>query len=128
MHLIERVFAEGAADIVGTVSNPISKATGGYGSMSEGLIPFFSNVLRLVFAVAGIYAFINLILAGYGYMSAGGDAKAVSKAWDKIWQTLLGLAIIAGSFVIAALFGYLIFGDAMFMLKPTIYGPGGVTK
>lgn len=125
MLFIEKVFAEGATDIIGKVANPITPK---YGGLETGLIPFFSNVLRLIFAVAGIYAFVNLILAGYGYMSAGGDSKAVSKAWDKIWQTLLGLAIIAGSFVIAALFGYLIFGDPMFMLKPTIYGPGGITK
>lgn len=118
MHIIERILAAGPADIVGTVDNPIK-----YGGVQTGLIPFFSNVLRLVFAVAGIYAFINLILAGYGYMSAGGDAKAVSKAWDRIWQTLIGLAIIAGSFVIAALIGYLFFGDPMFMLQPSIYGP-----
>ena len=125
MHFIEKVFAQDAADIIGTVTNPITPK---YGGLETGLIPFFSNVLRLIFAVAGVYAFINLILAGYGYMSAGGDSKAVSKAWDKIWQTLIGLAIIAGSFVIAALFGYLIFGDAMFMLRPTIYGPGDITK
>jgi len=124
MLFIEQIYADSAADFIGTVSNPVTA----YGGYDTGLIPFFSNILRLIFAVAGIYAFINLILAGYGYMSAGGDSKAVSKAWDKIWQTLIGLAIIAGSFVIAALFGYLIFGDPMFMLKPTIYGPGGITK
>lgn len=120
MHIIERIFAEsdGAASIIGTVENPIK-----YGDVQVGMMPFFSNVLRFVFAIAGIYAFINLILAGYAYMSAGGDSKALSKAWDKIWQTLLGLAIIAGSFVITAVVSYLFFGDAMYILNPAIYGP-----
>ena len=119
MLFIEQVFAEGAADIIGTINNPLPYA----GVKEGGLIVFFSNILRFVFVVAGAYALINLILAGFAYMTAGGDAKAVSKAWDKIWQTLLGLAIIAGSFVIAAIIGFILFKDPMFMLNPTIYGP-----
>lgn len=107
------------SNFVGTVQNPLP-----YTSVANGgLTLFLTNILRFVFVIAGIYAFINLILAGFGYMSAGGDSKAMSKAWDKIWQTLLGLAIIAGSFVIAAVIGYIIFNDPMFMLKLTVYGP-----
>jgi hypothetical protein len=104
---------------VGTVANPLP-----YASVENGgLTMFFTNVLRLVFVIAGIYAFINLILAGFAYMSAGGDSKAMAKAWDKIWQTLLGLAIIAGSFVIAAVVGFILFNDPMFLMKFTVYGP-----
>jgi hypothetical protein len=56
-------------------------------------------------------------------MNAGGDSKAVGKAWDKIWQSLLGLVIIVGSFAVASIFGQLIFGRADFILNPQIYGP-----
>lgn len=105
--------------IVGKIENPLPK----YGGVTTGLTALLSNILRLVFIVAGIYAFINLIIAGFAYMTAGGDAKQLTQAWSRIWQTLLGLAIVAGSFVLAALAGYILFGDAMFMLKPAIYGP-----
>ncbi len=95
-----------------------------YGVLEKfGLIKFFNNVLRLLIAVAGLYAFLNFIIAGYQFMSAGGDPKAVQNAWAKIWQSLLGLLIIVGSFVLAAIFGYLLFGDATAILKPKIYGP-----
>jgi len=116
--ILEKIFAE---DIVGTITNPLNKYGGVEGG---GLTAFLSNILRLVFVVAGVYALINLIIAGFSYMTAGGDAKKLTQAWDRIWQTLLGLAIIAGSFVLAAIFGYILFGDPMFMLKPAIYGPG----
>ena len=53
-------------------------------------------------------------------MSAGEDAKKVAGAWAKIWQSLLGLAIAAGSFVLAAIFGQLIFGQWDFILNPQI--------
>lgn len=118
MRLISKVFAAASPEIVGTVTNPLA-----YGNVTQGLIPFFTNLIRLMFVGAGIYAFLNFIIAGFQYMSAGGDAKSLTAAWARIWQSLLGLVIIVGSFALAALFGYLIFGDAGFILKPVIYGP-----
>ena len=56
-------------------------------------------------------------------MSAGDDSKKVAGAWAKIWQTLLGLAVSAGAFVLAGIFGQLIFNDPMFLLRPTIPEP-----
>jgi nucleoside recognition membrane protein YjiH len=113
-----------AADIVGKVENPLPEAYRGItAAQGGGLILFLTNILRLVFVVAGLFAFINLILAGFQFMGAGGDAKAVEKAWAKIWQSLLGLILVAGSFALAALFGYLLFGDAGFILNPQIWGP-----
>jgi len=82
------------------------------------------NLLNLVFksmiVIAGVYALFNLIFAGYAFMSAGEDAKKVAGAWAKIWQSMLGLAIAAGAFVLAAIFGQLIFGDPTFILSPKI--------
>jgi len=82
------------------------------------------QLLQLVFWLlivgAGIYALFNLLTAGYAFMSAGDDSKKVAGAWAKIWQTLLGLAFTAGAFVLAAIFGQLLFGDAKFLLNPTI--------
>ncbi len=121
MTLISKVFAQGtgANSIIGTVKNPLSY--GGVGG--GGLVLFVSNILRVFFVVAGIVAFMNFIIAGFKYMTAAGDSKALQEAWDRIWQSLLGLILIIGSFALAALFGYIIFGDAGFILNPKIYGP-----
>ena len=69
---------------------------------------------------AGIYALFNFIMAGYAFMSAGDDPKKVAGAWSKISQTALGLAFAAGAFVLAAIFGQLIFGQWDFIIRPTI--------
>ncbi len=112
-----------AAPIVGDIEPPafIKQYDSQYGS---GLIILLNNILNLMIAVAGIFALVNFILAGYGFISAGGDAQQVEKSWNKIWQSLLGLVIVAGSFTIAAVFGKIIFGDFGAIINPQIEGPG----
>jgi hydrogenase-4 membrane subunit HyfE len=108
-------------NVVGTIKNPLTK----WGTVNSqmGIVLFFTNVIRLVFVAAGIYALVNFIIAGYQYMSAGGDSKQLTAAWARIWQTLLGLIIIVSSFALAGIIGFLFFGDATYILKPVIYGP-----
>lgn len=110
------------AGFFGTVEPP--EAIKKYGvDINAGPIKFANNVLKLIIVGAGIFTFFNIIIAGYGFLSAGGDTKKVEQAWNKIWQSLLGLAFVAGSFVLAAIFGWLIFRDPRAILSPQIYGP-----
>lgn len=107
-------------------SNPFGQITApaalsAYGSSAAGAIGgLIERVLQLLIVGAGIYALFNFVLAGYDFLSAGEDVKKVAGAWAKIWQTALGLAFVAGSFVLAAIFGQLIFNDATFILHPRI--------
>jgi hypothetical protein len=77
--------------------------------------------IRLLIAIAGVYAIINFILAGYGFMGAGGDPKRVADAWAKIWQTLLGLIVVFGTIVIGRIVSQIIFKDPNAIFNPTIY-------
>lgn len=112
-------------DIIGKITPPepfVTKYSGAFGEPG-GLIKFFNNIVRLLIVIGGLWAFLNLILAGYGFLGAGEDPKKMEAAWQKIWQSMLGLGIILGSFVLAAIFGFLLFGDPTAILKPKIYGP-----
>ena len=98
--------------IIGQITPPDVFNPDQYGPVGQaggGLIGFLNNIIRLLIAVGGIWAFINLILAGYGFLGAGDDPKKMTAAWSKIWQSMLGLFFILGSFVLAAIFGYLLF-------------------
>ncbi len=103
----------------GTIAPPLP----GYDTGITGLTTFLTNILRVVFLAAGIWAFINFILACYTFLSASGDPKKIASAWEKIWFTVIGLVIIVSSFVLAGIVGFLVFGDPLFILKPKIYGP-----
>jgi hypothetical protein len=85
-----------------------------------GLGNFLNLAMKLMIIGAAVFALFNLILAGYAFMSAGEDPKKMAGAWAKIWQTMLGLLFAAGSFLLAAIFGKLIFGDWNAILNPSI--------
>ena len=107
---------------IGKIENPIKTGTIS-DAPGAGLIALLNNVLRLIFVVAGIYSLVQIVLAGFGFISAGADPKAIEKSWNTIWQSMLGLVIIVGSLALAALLGLLLFGDAGAILNPKIYGP-----
>lgn len=85
-----------------------------------GIMTLFNSVLRIVFVVAGIWAFFNFIIAGLGFMNAAGDPKKVTQAWEKIWKSFMGILIIVCSFLFAAIIGLLFFKDPMAILQPTL--------
>lgn len=108
-----------------TDSNPFGTITPAQSAFSSSTPEAaIANIIQLVIWIliigAGIYALFNLILAGYSFMSAGDDSKKVAGAWAMISQTMLGLALSAGAFVLAAIFGQLIFGQWDFILNPVI--------
>lgn len=95
----------------------------GVDKFPSGPAPFITIILRTLIIVAGVYALFNIVLAGYAFLSASGDPKSIAAAWARIWQSILGVAITAGAFVIVALIGLLFFGDAFIFLTPNIYTP-----
>jgi thiamine transporter ThiT len=108
------------SNIFGTIALPpgISK-----GVEQGGLVGLLTAVLRLMVVVAGIYALFNFVIAGYQFMNAGGDSKAVASAWARIWQSMIGIVIVASAFLFAALIGKIFFGSAEAILNPRLYKP-----
>ncbi len=105
--------------IFGTIPQPLE--LGNFGTdVGGGLGNFLTLIFRVMIVGGGIYALLNIILAGYAFLSAGDDPKKMEGAWAKIYQSLIGLSFIAGSFVLAAIFGQIIFGNWNFIINPEI--------
>lgn len=87
-------------------------------------IPLLLNVIiKSLILIAGVYAVFNLVLAGYWYMSAAGDSKRMAEANAKIWQTVIGVIVAAGSVMLAGLIGQIVFKDPSAILKVKIFTP-----
>ncbi|MDQ5950948.1 MAG: hypothetical protein QG639_225 [Patescibacteria group bacterium] len=95
---------------------------GNAGTQNIGIILFISNLLKVFAIIAGIWAMFNLIMGGYVFITSAGDAGATEKVRTSITMTVIGLAIIAGGYIIAALVGALMFGDPNFILQPQLQG------
>lgn len=115
--------------IFGEIRNPYD-STGfnvpGYtGTQGQGLIIIISNLFKMSIVIAGVYVLFNFILAGYGYMSANGDPKQIQKSVERIWRSVIGLAIVAGSILLGAIVGRLIFGPDNWniLISPVIFSP-----
>jgi len=104
--------------ILGSIENPTQYQSDG----GSGLFSLLSNIFKLAGAIAGIFFVVQIILAGYGFLSASGDPKKAEAAFTKIWQSLIGLLIVSGAFVLASFIGKILGIDNI--LVPTIYGPG----
>lgn len=112
---------------IGNISNPW-KTIGGPADFQnstdgKGLVIIFTILLKTGIILAGVYALFNFLIAGYSFMSAGGDSKAVGKAWEKIWQSMMGLLVAAGCLILGGITSYLIFGDATFIVSPRLFRP-----
>jgi len=107
----------------GTVEPPPGAENFGAGGV-EGVPALLNVIFKSLIYVAAIMTVINLIMAGYWFISASGDPKRVHDAWAKIWQSILGLAVAAGAFVIAGVAGQIIFGDPDAILQFGIFTPG----
>jgi TRAP-type C4-dicarboxylate transport system permease small subunit len=111
------------AGTFGNIDNPLQS---GYGNVNTGLPRFITNVVTVLFVAAGLFAFFNLIFAGYSYLSAAGDKAKLEKALSSINMSLVGLVIMVGAGIITAIISYLLFGDASYILHPKITGPGSI--
>jgi hypothetical protein len=106
-----------SAQFFGPIDNPLPKYAS---SQGEGIFVFISNIFKLVGTLAGIYMVFQIIMAGYKYISANGDPKQTEAAWAQIWQSIVGIVVIASAFITAGLVERF---TGIKILNPVIYAP-----
>lgn len=117
--------------IIGDIPQPSHLA--GYGGVAPGigsgggggLIGLASNLVRLLIVVGGLWAFINLLMAGLLYIIYGDNAQELAKVHSKIYMSLIGLIVMVSSFVIAGIVSWILYGNFTTILSPIITGPNG---
>lgn len=87
---------------------------------------YFERVLSVVIgtmAASGIIWFVfQFIIGAYGWMSAGGDSKAVEAARKRIINAVIGLVIIFTAMVLISVIGFLL-GINILNIGQFITGP-----
>lgn len=108
-----------AGDIIGEIKQPtaLNEIVGTGKGGQEAIYTLISRVFVVIGTAAGIFFVIQILLAGFAYISASGDQKKTEAAWAKIYQSIIGLLIISSAFVIASVIGGLLGID---ILNPDI--------
>lgn len=127
LHLIAQAVqqpAQSAADIFGKIVPPPEITSFSTDTSGGGLIIFISNLIKVITIIAGLFGLFNIISAGYTYLGSSGNPKAAEEAGQKLLFSFIGLAIIVGSFTITAIVSLILFGNAGYILNPTLPTPG----
>lgn len=109
--------------VFGNINNPLAS---GYGDLTKsgnnaGLIGLVNNLVALITVLAGLFVLVNFVLAGYIYLSANGQPQKIAEAGNKILQSVIGLAIVAAAYIIAALIGKILFNNPDIFLQPQLF-------
>ena len=112
-----------ADSIFGTISPPTEVQTligiaGTEGDTGAGLCVLLNRIFTIIETAAGIFFVIQILLAGFAYISASGDQKKTEAAWAKIYQSIIGLLIVSSAFVLTQVIGNIVGMDNI--LNPTI--------
>lgn len=72
-----------------------------------------SNVVGVLSVVAGIIFIINFLIAGIGWLTAGGDKTKLESAQQKLINSIVGLIIVLAAYALISLVGGLLGFDIL---------------
>lgn len=82
---------------------------------------YIRTAINLLLGVAGVAAFLQLLIGGVQWIIAGGEKEAQDKARRRIMGALIGLALVFSAyallFIIRALFGVDLIGFELTRIK-----------
>ncbi len=95
-------------DVFGKITPPTplqgfitNNTTGGAGAISQ----FLSNLIILIYSLAGIVLIFMLIWGAFQWLTSGGDKEAVAAAQKRILNAIIGIALFAVAFAIIRVVG-----------------------
>jgi hypothetical protein len=77
-------------------------------------VSYFVYIWNALMVVGGIIVLFFFIQAAIEWITAGGDSGKITKARDRLLQSIIGLFILVFSFVIVNYISYLLFGGVGF--------------
>ena len=107
--------------LFGTINTPqgieqINRQSGG----DIGIIFFLSNMITLITIVGGLWILVNIVMAAFIYFTGQGKPDSHTKVRDKFTMSGIGLLLMIGSYLVAALIGLIFYGNANFILEPKL--------
>lgn len=110
--------------VIGTLQKPDPITNFGdlaAGSSGDGPLKFFNNVLNFAIVLAGVFTLVNFILSAYNYLSSNGEPQKITNAGNLFLKSIIGLAIVGSTFVIAGLIGLILYKNPTALIDFEIF-------
>ncbi len=86
----------------GAIMDNLNEATESSYKQDVPLMQVIGNIIKILLMLLGTIFVILLLLGGFRWMTAQGDAKKVEEARDLIKNSVVGVVIILAAYAIAA--------------------------
>jgi hypothetical protein len=71
----------------------------------KNLASAISNIVGALTIIAGLFFIFQFIIAGFGWITSGGDKTALSAAQQKITSSLIGLVVVVAAIALIDIIG-----------------------
>lgn len=112
-NFIQSAYAEDS--IIGVISPPA-----GVPSEVAKTTDLISVLIRFIVVIAGVFSLWQFLTGGLAFITSSGDKGKLTEAQNKIQMSLIGLVIIAASFIIIAIVSQVLFGSFTAILAPEL--------
>lgn len=113
--LSEIVTKAYADDVIGTIVVP--SGVPAQPAETGGII---SAIIRFIVVIGGLFTLWQFLTGGLAFITSSGDKGKLTEAQNKIQMSIVGLAIMAASFIIISIVSKLLFGDFTTILFPKL--------
>jgi len=84
---------------------------------------YFISIWRGVITVGGVLLLVYFLWGAVEWITAGGDSGKITKARDRLTQSMIGFIILVSAAVIIAFLGKVFFGDTINLFQLNIPDP-----
>ncbi len=102
-------------NVIGTINTPKQVQNLGFGA--GGISTFLTNIVTIIYTIAGIIFVFMMILGAFQWITSGGDKEGIEKARKRITNAIIGLVLLAVTFLIVGVIGQ-ITGFTLFVGQP----------
>ncbi len=97
MNEVDKVF--------GVISPPANLGDLAKGTGAQGISLLLSRIIELIYIAGGLVFVFMVIMSAFQWIMSGGDKEAVGKARGRLTYAIIGIILMALSFVIIRVVG-----------------------
>jgi hypothetical protein len=101
--IVSPVSASEIDKIFGVIKPPLPIQDLGFGA--TGIGKFLSNIIRLIYSLAGVALVFMIIWGGWDWITSEGNKEKLDSARNKIMNAIIGLLIFAAAFAVISVLG-----------------------